>query len=165
MTPAERLAALKAIQSAIGDAIDVATKDVELTRTMTGAKSFDTRIGTVSWTVRQPTITFDEAALLEWAKENMPHEVEVITRVRDTLKKTLQNRFAVEDQHDPEGTVIYDQDTGETIEWAHVKPGSEYATVRLTAAAKDTARAAILANLDTVTGVLTTGVITERGTA
>jgi hypothetical protein len=159
MTSAERLAALKAIQSAIGDAIDQATKDVELTRAMTGAKSFDTRIGTVSWTVRKPTVTFDDAALLVWAKENMPHEVEVVERVRDTLKTTLQKRLYAED----DGTV-WDSTTGELVEWAHIKPGSEYATVRLTQEAKDNARTAILANLDTVTGVLTAGV-TERGAA
>lgn len=156
MTPAMRLAALKAVKQGVDAAIEQATRDVEMLRSMTGAKSFDTELGSVVWTVRKPSIGFLEQPLLAWAQENMPHEVETITRVRSTLAATLRKRFEID------GDTLIDTVTGEQIDWAFITEGSEFPTVKLTEAAKDNARTAILTNLDTVTGALTVGVIGER---
>lgn len=160
MTPAEKLAALKALQLGIGKAIEQVEAEVESVRKITGARSFDTPLGTVTWTIRKPTVTYEPDAMLAWAKINMPHEVEVVERVRPTLAKTLEKRFITEHSEPSGRPIIVDTTTGEIVQWAHVRPGSESSTTRLTQEAKDNATAAILANLDTVTGVLTAGVAT-----
>jgi len=151
MTAALKLAVLRAIKVGVDAAFEQATREVETLRAMTNAKSFDTEIGTVTWTVRKPTIDFLDGPLLEWAQENMPHEIDTSPRVRPTLKATLRKRFAVD------GDTVIDPETGEEVDWAFVTPGSEFPTVKLTDEAKDNARQAILANLDTVTGALTMG--------
>lgn len=158
MTPAEELAALKAIQAALAEPIKRAEEKVKDLRQQTGAKSFDTPVGMVVMAKRKPTITYDEEGLIAWAEDNMPWELEQVTRVRPSLYKTLDARLRDED-----GGEVVDTETGETVEWATVKPGTEYLTVKLTPEAKTAALTAVSGRLDMIASLATEGLILEDG--
>lgn len=163
-TPADAYLALRAIKAGIDAALAELEKEVGQVRAVYGSKSFDSPLGTLVWTNPPvPALTFDPDALLEWARVNMPHEVieersEIIpehhvfhpAEVRSTLPKTLQKRFKARDG------VVVDGDTGEVVDWAHQPEQTRtgHWTTKLTPEAKDDAAAAILARLDTLTGIL-----------
>lgn len=133
LTPVERLAAYRALQDALGQIIAGIETEVAEFHRLTKGKSFETELGTVTWTRGRTTVAFDEDALLAWAQDNAAWEVETITRVRPTLKR----QFEVVD-----GAVIF-KPTGEQVDFATVRTGADHPTVKLTADARTRAQAAL----------------------
>lgn len=128
MRPAERLAVLKAVKVAVDAEIRDAEMGVRRVRDETGAKTFDTELGSVGISVRAASVAVvDDQAFLAWVLANHPQAVE--QTVRDADRKAIIASLTVE------GGDILTRD-GEVVSWAAVRPGSEYVTVRLTDAAK-----------------------------
>lgn len=125
MTAADHLALLLALEAGLKDQIAQAKRRVLEAAAETRTRSYDTPVGQVNITRKDPPIEVtDEAALLAWVKENRPDEVEVIERVRPAYMKHLrENRWTV-----VKGQVI-DTQTGEIVEFAALgDPGEPYIT-------------------------------------
>lgn len=154
MNPIDKYAALRALEHGISGAVAVAAEEVEQLRKLTRAKSFESDWGSISVTTPKPTISYDPAALLEWAQAHMPHEVipehtEVVpAAVRPTLAKTLEVRFQLVD-----GEVI-DTETGEAIPFAKVTQRPEYLAMRMPADKKAEAVAYVAGHVAEVAGVM-----------
>lgn len=142
VTPAERLAALKAIAHGLDAAIDHAERAVLAQMGQTGADRFRTKLGPVSKIVRKPTIRFDDDKLIKFAEDVAPWEIE--TRVR----RTFRSQFDVID-----GAVIY-KPTGEEVDFATVHPGTEGLTTRLSDEAKTTAEDLLITRIESVASLI-----------
>lgn len=129
MTPAERLAALKALRHGIDQALGQAEDAVRSTMLDTGADRFRTPLGSVSLAERAGSITFDEDRLLAFAEEADLDGVETIKQVRPTFRRLF----------DASGEQVIFKPTGEVIDFATVRPGTQYLTTRLNDEAKDAA--------------------------
>jgi hypothetical protein len=123
MKPTDKLAAIRALIIGATAVQKQAEDEVRDYRAETGAKGFTTPFGEISFRKNPPTIAYDQAALLEWARENMPHEVveehqvTVPAAVRPSLLKTLESRLGIT----PAGVI--DLDTGEFPDFATVVEG------------------------------------------
>lgn len=115
MNAAERYAALKAVKSAVDAAIRVAEREVTATMNATSASQFKVSLGTISYVSASQTIMFDDDALLAWAQENTPWEVDTAPRVRDTLRK----QFKII------GDDVVHEPSGEIVTFARVRPYRE----------------------------------------
>lgn len=144
MTPAERLAALKAIAEGIGAAITEAERDVQASMDSSGADRFRTDLGSVSMVVRKPRLEFDEDRLLSFAQDNAEWNVETITRVRPAMR----SHFVILDD-----VVVY-APTGEEVDFVSIKPGSKGLMVKLTPDAKLQAQELLIDRVESITGLL-----------
>lgn len=144
ITPAQRLAALKALQHGVGEAIGRTEPEVRSAMNESGADRYRTPWGAVILATRQPTIRFDEDQLLAFAEEADLDGVEVIKQVRPTFR----NLFKIE------GDSVIFGPTGEVVEFATVQAGTSYLMTQLTAEAKEQVTGAIA---EEFVGELTTG--------
>lgn len=121
LSPEQKAALLALIADEINDRLAEARDAIAQHRmegdrigvALPGPDGTPVRIGTISLPKPTTTVTVDEAALLQWAREHMPHEVETVTRVRPATVRALV------DQVRRYGGLL-DPDTGEVIEvpWA-----------------------------------------------
>lgn len=131
MKPAERLAALKAIQTALSAEIKAAEHAVAEVRAQTGAKSFDTPLGSVTIATRKPSVAInDDREFLSWVRTTHPDAI--AETVREADRKALLASLLID------GADVLTAD-GEVVAWAAVNPGSDYLTVRLSETAKASA--------------------------
>lgn len=144
MNTAERYAALKMLRLAVDAALGQAEADLSETMAATGADRFHTQLGTVSYHHGPRRTAFDDDGLLAWAQENVPWEVETVTRARDTLRK----QFA------PSGDDVIYKPSGEVVDFAHVHVGRDGVTVRLTDESKSHAAEAAGRILDQLPALL-----------
>lgn len=144
MTPAERLATLKAIRYGLDSAITQAEVEVASLMDTTGADRFNTGLGRVGLAYRSPVIMFDEPALLAFADAADLDGVETVRMVRSTFRELFKING---------GEVIFTP-TGEAVGFATVRKGSPYLSTRLTAEAKDQAETLLAERLEAVTGLL-----------
>lgn len=147
MTPAQRLAALKAIRFGIDHAIEQAEYGVRELINATGAERFGTGMGQVILVQKDPTITFDEAELLAFAESTDLDGVEVIKEVR----RTFRSLFKISGRH-----VVF-APTGEIIDWAKIRPGTTYLSTRLNDDTKTHIESIMAERVDTLTGLLELG--------
>lgn len=137
MNPAERLAALRALRHGLDAEIAEQEAAVHETREQTGARSFDTRFGGVSVSVRKPSLDFTDGELCGWARDN-GQEALIVETASDPLKRMVRGRYTTD------GFEVVDTDTGEVVDWPRCKPGGgSYLSVRLTDEIKQQAVAAI----------------------
>ena len=164
MNPAETYAALKLLEHALKAAISDASMRAEDYARSVRAKSLETDHGTVTVTRRKPTVTVDEAALLEWAHAHRPdvivrsinpsdmaEAVDVIAAHHPCLLTTALEPLFVQGKRESlivDGDDVIDHDTGETVSWATVKPGAEFLTARLSAEAKAAAAVYVAGHVD-----------------
>lgn len=119
---AETYAALSALKAGIDAAIKEAGADALTFGNENGVKSFLTPFGAVTIVPKDPTIAFDEAALLAWVEANHPTEVETVKQVRPSFEKVLRDRFVI-----VKGETVLDPVTGEVVEFATVvAPGDPH---------------------------------------
>lgn len=135
--PADRLAALRALRHALDQQINQQEDEVKQLRANTGARSFDTRFGTVTAAVRKPSLGYTDEQAVAWARQH-GYDSLILETPSDTLKRVIREKYVVDD-----GTVV-DTDTGEQVDWPEAKPGGhEYLTVRLSDTTKRQAEHAI----------------------
>lgn len=140
LNPAETLAALKLLETALKDAIADAATAAEDYQRQVRAKTLETDWGTVTIARRKSGWTIDEDALVEWFRSSAPTELEV--RVKPAARKAFEAQLTI----DSDGDVIGPD--GDVLDWVAVKPGTEYLTTRLTPEAKRAATEAVTARLD-----------------
>lgn len=152
LNPAETYAGLKLLEHAIKGAVVEAAARADEYRLAVRAKSLETDYGTVSVTRRKPTVVVDESALADWAALNRPDVIveyiapadmdEALDTLRAHHPRILSRRLdplfvqAMRAKLVADGDDAVDPDTGESMPWATVKPGTEFLSTRLTAEAK-----------------------------
>lgn len=149
--------ALEAGLKAARDELDQRLRDVADDLGVRGG--FRTSFGDIRDSVTEPSISYDKARLVEWAKANLPHEyiapwTETITveheaDVHQTIYKTLENRLYLD------GDTVVDRMTGENVDFAKVTPERKHWSAYLTHEAKAGARQAIMGRLDALTALVT----------
>jgi len=117
---ADTYAALSALKAGIDAAIKDAGAEALAFSNENGVKSLLTPFGAVTIAAKEPSIAFDDAALLAWVQENHPTEVETIVRVRPSFEKVLRDRFVI-----VKGDTVVDTQTGEVVEFATVTAGGD----------------------------------------
>ena len=119
ISPTEKLAALRALEEGLDQALESVKEEVRQLRELTGATGFNTEWGKIEFAKSPAKIKIARGeALLAYAREHYPHEVveakertvTVDAYVRDTLVKTLEARFKVD------GGKLVDTDTGEILD-------------------------------------------------
>jgi hypothetical protein len=136
MTPAERLAALRALQDGIARAVDLAKADVLNAMKHTGADRFRTELGPVYMGKRADTIMFDEAKLLRFAEDAD------LDAIEKSVRPTFRELFKID------GDDVIFTPSGEVITFARVRPGTTYVAAKLSTDAKERAQALMAGRLE-----------------
>lgn len=124
----ERLAALKRLREGVDAAIEVLTDRTKVLGVETRADRWRTQFGTVSIATRKDSVYVkDQEAFLEFVRsQDVPGAV--VETVAEPFRKGILDRLRVRDMVGLKQ--VYDPATGEPVEWAGVKPGGQYVTVR-----------------------------------
>ncbi|PPF23107.1 hypothetical protein [Rathayibacter rathayi] len=79
----ERVLALLALRDAVAAELKVAQRQLVRTVTGSGAMTVDTPASAAAVVTGPPTLSIDDAALLDWVRENASELVETVERVPD----------------------------------------------------------------------------------
>ena len=112
MNLVEQLAAVKAMQVALGAAETHLKSEVMRLSEVTGATTLKAPLGRVNVVTREPKPSIDPAALLDWCREHWPDEIVVSEQVRPTFVKALEAELAVS------GDDVINTRTGEVVPFA-----------------------------------------------
>lgn len=143
MNPAERLAALRLLESGLKDAITEAAEAAETYMQQVGADRMRTPWGPLSATTRKPSIAWtDERALIAWAENHDLGHLVQRTIPYEHKRWIAQNCFIAS-----HGDVV-EKGTGIVVEFATVKEGSTGLSFRPSAEAKTEATQAVLERVE-----------------
>ena len=137
MTPVERYAALKLLETGLKAALVAAADEADAYQRQIRAKALETDYGTVTLARRKPTIVVtDDAGLIAWCEDELPNLVQrsITAEARTWL---LSKRFVIY------GEDVIDPATGEAVAFLGIKDGAEYLTFRPTAEAREAAVQAV----------------------
>jgi hypothetical protein len=122
-TPAEQLAALKLLREGVDGAIKWLSTEVLADESK--ADRWRTDYGTVSIAERDDApFVKDMDGFIDHCRKHLPDSVASVEQVKPWAQKQVMDRLRVHD-----GKVL-DTVTGEFVEWAGVKPGTRYVSVR-----------------------------------
>lgn len=143
MNPAERLAALRLLESGLKDAITKAAADAEAYMQQVGADRMRTPWGPLSATTRKPSITWiNDRTLIEWAELN---------DLGHLVQKTIpyeSKRWLVDKYFKISGDDVVEIATGVIVDYAAVKPASAGLSFRPSDDAKTEATQAVLERVE-----------------
>ena len=123
MNLVEQLAAVKAMQVALGAAETHLKSEVMRLSEVTGATTLKAPLGRVNVVTRAPKPAVDMAALLDWCREHRPDEIVVTESVRPALVKALEAELAVS------GDDVISTRTGEIVPFASPSGTSTYVSI------------------------------------
>jgi hypothetical protein len=118
LTPATRVAVIKVLLDVVTEASDAAKAEVLETPDSYGFKAMlgDQLIAKVGITERKASVGVDEEAFLKWVQTYHPNEI--VPTVRSSFKAALLAGLVIV------GEQVVDTATGETVDWANIRPAS-----------------------------------------